>query len=80
MQTLKSREVVVGGGGGVARLPPFLPSAIPGFGQETKIRGGIIVSPAYTYKECVKCWCSDETRRARWSRVIKSDFAVFERH
>ena len=21
-------------------------------------RGGIIVSPAYTYKECVKYWCS----------------------
>ena len=24
-----------------------------GFGPEAKTRGGIIVSPAYTYKECV---------------------------
>ena len=32
-------------------LPP------QGFGPET--RGGIIVSPAYTYKECVNYyWCS----------------------
>ena len=29
-----------------------------GFGPEAKTRGGIIVSPAYTYKECVKYWCS----------------------
>ena len=28
------------------------------FCPEAKIRGGIIVSPAYTYKECVKYWCS----------------------
>ena len=28
-------------------LPP------QGFGPEAKTRGGIIVSPAYTYKECV---------------------------
>ena len=33
-------------------LPP------QGFGPEAKTRGGIIVSPAYTYKECVKYWCS----------------------
>ena len=33
-------------------LPP------QGFGPEAKIRGGIIVSPAYMYKECVKYWCS----------------------
>ena len=29
----------------------FLPPQ--GFGPEAKTRGGIIVSPAYTYKECV---------------------------
>ena len=29
----------------------LLPSQ--GFGPEAKTRGGIIVSPAYTYKECV---------------------------
>ena len=33
-------------------LPP------QGFGPEAKTRGGIIVYPAYTYKECVKYWCS----------------------
>ena len=33
-------------------LPP------QGFGPEAKTRGGIIVCPAYTYKECVKYWCS----------------------
>ena len=36
-------------------LPPH------GFGPGAKTRGGIIVSPAlaaYTYKECVKYWCS----------------------
>ena len=30
---------------------PFLP--LQGFGPEAKTRGGIIVSPAYMYKECV---------------------------
>ena len=29
-----------------------------GFGPEAKIRGGIIVCPTYTYKECVKYCCS----------------------
>ena len=29
-----------------------------GFDPEAKTRGGIKVSPAYTYKECVKYWCS----------------------
>ena len=38
--------------GGRNLLPPH------GFGPGTKTRGGIIVSPAYTYKECVKYWCS----------------------
>ena len=33
-------------------LPP------QGFGPEAKTQGGIIVSPAHTYKECVKYWCS----------------------
>ena len=33
-------------------LPP------QGFGPEAKTRGGIIVSPSYACKECVKYWCS----------------------
>ena len=55
-------------------LPP------QGFGPEAKTRGGIIVSPAYTYKECVNIgvvclWYAnqsrfDETRRARWYQLI----------
>ena len=32
--------------------------SLVGSGPEAKTRGGIIVSPAYTYKECVKYWCS----------------------
>ena len=38
----------------VLLLPP------QNFGPEAKTRGGIIVSPAYTYEECVKYrkyWC-----------------------
>ena len=44
-----------------------------------KTRGGIMVSHAYTYKYANQSRF-DETRRARWSRVIRSGSVNFDRN